>query len=42
LTDAGRVEPIRFAVTPGYFEALRIPLRRGRLPVPTDAADARQ
>ena len=28
------------AVTPGYFEALGIPLRRGRVHSPTDGADA--
>jgi putative ABC transport system permease protein len=29
-----------YAITPGYFEALRIPLRRGRLPSLDDSANA--
>ena len=29
-----------YVVTPGYFEALGIPLRRGRLPASSDSADA--
>ena len=29
-----------YVVTPGYFEALRIPLRRGRLPLETDTETA--
>jgi putative ABC transport system permease protein len=29
-----------FAVTPGYFETLRVPLVRGRLPAPADGRDA--
>lgn len=41
VTDAGEVHgTFRYAVSPGYIEAMRIPLRRGRSLTEHDRADA--